>query len=299
MSESYKEIRKKVFSKNFDKFWKENIEKDLSEIEKRRKYLISFLVITCIILIAFAIYSNTLFVFFQFYICLLIAVILYIVKKYKSQAKKVFMPKLISYIGNLQVITQYNQLRKYVKSLEIVHGYNIFSCDDCFLFNFNGVHFSISEIKLTYESDSDRKRRNTIFKGLLISFKSFKQFKHNVLIKQKAMGKAASYNKITLEDPEFGKLFDVYGFDQIEARYLITPAFMNRMVQLSKNFAHGLFASFENGMVNILIPSEKDWFDLPITKSATDIENCRAILIEFLSLFSIADTLKIDQNIKM
>ncbi len=299
MTESYKEIRKKVFSKDFNKYWEENIEKDLCEIEKRRKYLISFFVITCIILIAFAIYSLTLFVFFPFYICLLIAVILYIEKKYKSQTKKVFMPKLISYIGNLQVITQYNQLRKYVKSLEIIHGYNIFSCDDCFLFNFNGVHFSISEIELTYKSDLNSEKCNTIFKGLLISFKSFKEFKHNVLIKQNTMGVSASYNIITLEDPEFGKLFDVYGFDQIEARYLITPAFMNRMVQLSKKFAHGIFASFEKGMVNIFIPSEKDWFELPITKSATDIENCRAILLEFLSLFSIADTLKIDQNIKM
>jgi hypothetical protein len=37
------------------------------------------------------------------------------------------------------------------------------------------------------------------------------------------------FEKIELEDPEFEKIWDTYGEDQIEARYVLTTAFMERL----------------------------------------------------------------------
>ena len=62
-----------------------------------------------------------------------------------------------------------------------------------------------------------------------------KTFKGTTIIKRDR-GKVANFfrskmsglESVKLEDPKFEKLFDVYGNDQIEARYLLTPSFMER-----------------------------------------------------------------------
>lgn len=314
MAKSYKDIQKEVFSEEFKKFCRKNIVKDLSKLEKRRKYylwgiaLVYFLGIVSLLFISYFTIINketfdlrviSLTIFFA------TTVHCFITKCYKRQAKKIFLPKLISYIGNLEVIDEDNPLRceleNYVQGLKIIPHFNRFYCDDYFEGNYNDVKFSVSELKLEYESGSGKRRRvKIIFQGLLIFFKSFKKFRNDVIINRDSMVKLPASSRVTLEDPEFEKMFNVYGADQIEARYLITPAFMNRMVQLSKKpFANGVYASFENGMVNIFVPSKRDLFEMPITKPATDIVSYRAIVLELLSLFSIADTLKIDRNIGM
>lgn len=314
MTKNYKELQKEVFSEDFKKFCRKNIVKDLSKLEERRKYYIwgiAIVYLLGIVSLFFISYFTTINKeTFDLNVILLpiffaTTVHCFIAKCYKRRAKKVFLPKLISYIGNLKVIDEDNPLRRelenYVHGLKIIPHFNRFYCDDYFEGNYNDVKFSVSELKLKYERGSGKKRTvRTVFQGLLVSFKSFKKFRNDVIINRDSMVKLSSSSRVTLEDPEFEKMFDVYGADQIEARYLITPAFMNRMVQLSKKtFTEGLYASFENGMVNIFVPSKQDLFEMPITKPATDIVSYRAIVLELLSLFSIADTLKIDRNIGM
>lgn len=43
--------------------------------------------------------------------------------------------------------------------------------------------------------------------------------------------------KVTLEDPEFNEIFEVYSNDQVESRYLLTPAFMERYKGINNVFA--------------------------------------------------------------
>ena len=57
--------------------------------------------------------------------------------------------------------------------------------------------------------------------------------------------------------------------------------------------------SFENGNVNIAIEDNKNWFEFPAFKKATDIENYRNILFELCSILDIVDSLKLEQNIGM
>jgi len=38
--------------------------------------------------------------------------------------------------------------------------------------------------------------------------------------------------RVGLVDPVFEKIFEAYGTDQVEARYLLTPTFMQRLVRL-------------------------------------------------------------------
>ncbi|HLI65721.1 MAG TPA: DUF3137 domain-containing protein [Caulobacteraceae bacterium] len=43
--------------------------------------------------------------------------------------------------------------------------------------------------------------------------------------------------KVGLEDPEFEKLFEVFGADQVEAREIITPTFMQHLVEMERAYA--------------------------------------------------------------
>lgn len=140
---------------------------------------------------------------------------------------------------------------------------------------------------------------NKIFSGLFIRVPSLKQYKGRTVIKaENSSHNHKGENKVNLEDPIFEKLYDTFSTDQIEARYLITTAFMNRMVMLAqKGIGSKIFVSFENGYVNIAVSMKKDWLKLPIIKPVTDIQNYKNIVAELYSILKIIDSLKLDQNI--
>ena len=74
--------------------------------------------------------------------------------------------------------------------------------------------------------------------------------------------------------------------------------YIDEAVQLAKkNRAGNIIISFEHGNVNLAIESSKDWFEIPILKPATRIENYRAIVFELINILKIIDSLKMEQNI--
>lgn len=54
--------------------------------------------------------------------------------------------------------------------------------------------------------------------------------------------------RVRLVDPMFEKMFEVYGTDQVEARYLLSPDFMHRLVELEHSFKGNIirFAFVDN-----------------------------------------------------
>ena len=70
-------------------------------------------------------------------------------------------------------------------------------------------------------------------------------------------------NDIKLEDPKFNKRFNVYSSDEVEARYLVTPLFMELLNNLKTAFgSKQLKCSFFNDTFMIAISTKKDLFEL-------------------------------------
>ena len=110
---------------------------------------------------------------------------------------------------------------------------------------------------------------------------------------------AGNENPINLEDPVFEKYFDVYADDQVEARYILTTGFMNRLVSIaSKNKNSTVSCSFIDGYMYLALDG-KDWFDIPSDKSFSEIGNWQRVLVDFIDVFRIIDELKVEQNIGM
>lgn len=76
-----------------------------------------------------------------------------------------------------------------------------------------------------------------------------------------------------LEDIDFDNRFNVYTKDQVEARYLLTPSFMERLKSVETSFGtKGIKCSFFEDTIMLAIPTNKDLFELgslycPIQKS--------------------------------
>lgn len=64
---------------------------------------------------------------------------------------------------------------------------------------------------------------------------------------------------VALEDAEFEKLFAVYATDQQQARYILTPAFMRRMVDFRKRTDSKYHLAFINSKMYLAFPADDKW----------------------------------------
>ncbi|MGZ8187566.1 MAG: DUF3137 domain-containing protein [Methylosarcina sp.] len=66
---------------------------------------------------------------------------------------------------------------------------------------------------------------------------------------------------VELENPEFEKLFTVYGTDQVEARYILSPSLMDRLVNFRRKANTRLHISFIDSNLYLAIALNKNLFE--------------------------------------
>jgi len=155
----------------------------------------------------------------------------------------------------------------------------------------------VARHKTTTGTGSNRKEHyTTIFKGVFFVADFNKHFKTHTLVlpdtAEKLLGKigqslqAMSGSRgelIKLEDPEFEKEFCVYGDDQIEARYILSPALMQRIVEFKRKWNTKVYLSFRDSKVYIAIKLNKNLFETRLFKSIVDYafieENIRFLVL--------------------
>jgi hypothetical protein len=71
-----------------------------------------------------------------------------------------------------------------------------------------------------------------------------------------------------MEDPEFEKRFAVYTTDQVEARYILSPALMTHIENLTNRFGRDIRLSFVDSKVYIAMQTYQDFFNPSFLESA-------------------------------
>ena len=115
-----------------------------------------------------------------------------------------------------------------------------------------GLPLRITDVTLTKGSGEDSR---TVFDGLLIELVLPRSLTGTtaVVADEGLLGnlgtrlRPTTLPRIRLEDPRFEKRFEVYGSDQIEARALLTPAFMERFTALAEHTAFALPGAVAEG----------------------------------------------------
>ena len=153
--------------------------------------------------------------------------------KKKLFFKKKCMSKLLRVFGNIK---WYNNC-EVIKTVEICETglfppilYRI--TDDEFVGEYQGVKFRMSETKFPIN-------RFIGFTGIILAFEANKSFEsHTIIVSKLAPDRHHSFKlePVTLEDPKFCRDYNVYSSNQTEARYLITPTFMERFRKLKVAF---------------------------------------------------------------
>lgn len=103
---------------------------------------------------------------------------------------------------------------------------------------------------------------------------------------------------VKLEDTDFLKRFDVFTQNQVEARYIIIPAFMERLKSLETSFGTmGIKCSFFQDQIMIAIPIKKDLFEVgSLFKSLGRTENIKEFYDEITSIQNMIDHFKLAEK---
>jgi len=103
--------------------------------------------------------------------------------------------------------------------------------------------------------------------------------------------------RIKLEDPEFERLFAVYGNDQQEVRYLLSPSFMTRLVALKKSRRCQVMCSFQQGEFYLALGGFRNVFELPLFSKPAPEAMLQRIAQDLQDLTGIVDELDLNTRI--
>jgi len=222
-------------------------------------------------------------------------------KNFERKLKTEIMPDLMQSFGNF-VWTQASVVDEpSIRETTLFSRFDYKVDDDNFFGTYKGINICINEAALRYETTDSKGKRHVHeeFRGALISLELPRKFKAHTVIRKRSFSNKKVYQEVKLEDPEFMKLYYVDGSDQVESRYLLTTAFMERFKNVQKTFgANSIQASFKGKDLLIALSTNKDLFSIGnLNKPLNDAKQFTKLLEEFISILSIVDELKLNQNI--
>lgn len=105
-------------------------------------------------------------------------------------------------------------------------------------------------------------------------------------------------NQIKLEDAEFEKYYVVSSSDEVEGRYLITTAFIQRFKDMKKAFGvTDISCSFYDNNLMFAIPSNKNLFEIgKLSKPLTNAKYIEQFYNQMIAILQIIEQFKLDEK---
>ncbi|RZL45171.1 MAG: DUF3137 domain-containing protein [Pedobacter sp.] len=144
--------------------------------------------------------------------------------------------------------------------------------------------FYFAEVHAEYKTETQTKNGrqvswHDILKGIVFTADFNKHFNGVTVIRPKDFGSSlgawfakniysfGDKNVVELENVTFNSNFVVYSTDQIEARYILTPALMEKIGELNQRSTYTVSLSFINSNMYIAFPLDKNYFEAPVFKT--------------------------------
>jgi len=149
------------------------------------------------------------------------------------------------------------------------------------------TRFSFSEVHAEYKTvtrtkNGTQEHWHTILKGIVFCADFNKNFRGNTIVSPRDIGDVLSSwissaipifsrdELVKLENPTFTRTFSTYSNDQVEARYILTPALMERICELNDRCSQTISLSFTADHIFIAFPLNKNYFEAPVFKTLLD-----------------------------
>lgn len=192
-----------------------------------------------------------------------------------------------------------------------------YTTEDLIFGQYGKTSFHLGEIHAEDEqtrTDSKGNRSKeyvTIFKGLLLVADFHKHFNARTFVfpdhAEKAlgslgrtlqkMGGRSGTELLQMEDVEFEAEFAVHSTDQIEARYILSPAMMRRLLDMKARFGKDVRVAFKDSFVWIAVPHRTPYLEPSTKKPATDRAQIESMLDEITSFIQIIEELDLNTRI--
>jgi hypothetical protein len=187
--------------------------------------------------------------------------------------------------------------------LGLLPHYNRSHFEDHFSGAYDRAGFDLYEAHLERETHSSKSRSyTTVFRGQVIRLAFPRAFAGVTVVRRDAgvlnmLGGGAGLQRIGLEDPAFEKIFEVYGTDQVEARYLVDPVFMERLLALETRLAGAhTRCAFSEGDLLIAIEGQNLFEIGDLFKPLADPERARRIVGDLGKVMHVMDSVLTAQD---
>lgn len=254
-------------------------------------------------------------VFMIAFICLIPAVVLLIFfynkrRNYVGRFKDEIVHNIIKFIDPSLHYNPAGRVHKndYRQSGLFLENFDRYRGDDYVEGRRGKTVFCFSELHTEHEVRSGKNTHwETIFKGLFFIGDFNKNFQGRTYVYSENNPQlgffsklltsfARDLEKVRLESTEFENKFIVYSSDQVEARYILTPSFMERLVKLQNLMGDSTSYSFVDTNVYVAVPSSDELFE-PSVFSANDYNKFSNYYNTVHIVFDIIDELNLNLRI--
>jgi Protein of unknown function (DUF3137) len=162
--------------------------------------------------------------------------------------------------------------------------------------------FLLYEAKLTEQQGSGKSRRTvTTFEGIILRFQFARPFLSTTLVRREGFkftlfGDDKNFDgqvldRVKMVDPRFEDAFDVYSSDPVESRYLVHPAYCERLLELERDFyGSKLAALFRHGELIVTVNAE-NMFESATLDPTQDRELLGRTITQFASMARLIELL--------
>jgi Protein of unknown function (DUF3137) len=182
------------------------------------------------------------------------------------------------------------------RDLDLLPSHDRSKFEDFFHGERQGCAFDLCEAKL----EDERKTKNgttyvTVFRGQMIRMAFPKKFLGVTIVKRDAgvfngLRGLGELKRVGLGDSTFEKAFEVYSNDQVEARYLVHPVFMERLIHLEQAFnGRRVRCGFQEGDLLLAVETDDRYEIGDMFKTLDDPARARRIVGDIAEVMKLMD----------
>lgn len=294
--------------KGFTAFFDRNIRPTLERDENRRKAAIGKmwmhipLIVAVCAIVAFVLWSkirSPIFIFagVAFAGAGASGYSAHVLKDLRSDTKNLLISGVCEFIGwsFSENVGDPPQLETLIENGLLPRLYHRSSFEDKMSGNAHGADFEALECHLEKKVKTKNGHRwVTTFRGSIMALDFHRKFLgRTVVLRDKGFfnsKKMDDMKRVGLVDPVFEKIFEAYGTDQVEARYLLTPDFMQQLVDLETSVdGKNIRFAFINDLLLVVVETPNRFEAGSMMKPLMDNSRVEKILSEIAAVYRVVD----------
>ena len=213
---------------------------------------------------------------------------------YTSNYKFKIINKIVKFVSNNLIYSPigFVDWGKFEDSKIFKHSIDRYSSEDLVTGIIDKTEIVFSEVHAEYKTETRSKHGgkqtewHTVFKGLFFVADFNKDFdSFTVVMPDKAeriLGKfgqtlqsmstvLSTRELVKMENDEFENFFAVFSPNQVEARYILSPSIMEKLVNFRKAVNRDVYISFNFSKVYIGVPFTENLFEPPLFNTIVDL----------------------------